>query len=103
MPQPRGPCQAVWPAHGALGRQLRLVRSLLYLAPSPTEDHPSHLCWWVVKTAYYRWLELTRRQSAIHNMNPSVLAIHAVVDNPLTKLELARRMLAECRPSQHDP
>ena len=30
-------------------------------------------------------------------MNPSVLAIHADVDNPLAKLELARRLLAETR------
>ena len=30
-------------------------------------------------------------------MNPSALAIHAVVDNPLAKLELARRLLAETR------
>ena len=51
--------------HCALGLQLRLVGSLLDLAPPPTEHHPSRLCWWVVKTAYYRrWLELTRRESA---------------------------------------
>ena len=30
-------------------------------------------------------------------MNPSALALHAVVDNPLAKLELARRLLAETR------
>jgi hypothetical protein len=30
-------------------------------------------------------------------MNPPALAIHAVVDNPLAKLELARRLLAETR------
>ena len=30
-------------------------------------------------------------------MNPSALAIHAVVDNPLAKLELARHLLAETR------
>jgi len=51
--------------HGALGLQLRLVGSLLDSATSPTVHHPSRLCWWVVKTAYYRrWLELTRRETA---------------------------------------
>jgi len=30
-------------------------------------------------------------------MNPSRLAIHAVVDNPLGRLELARHLLAETR------
>ena len=42
------------------------VGSLLDAPPSPTDHHhPSRLCWWVVKTAYYgRWLELTRRESA---------------------------------------
>ena len=30
-------------------------------------------------------------------MNPSAVAIHPVVDNPLAKLELARRLLAETR------
>ena len=30
-------------------------------------------------------------------MNPSALAVHAVVDNALAKLELARRLLAETR------
>jgi hypothetical protein len=50
--------------HGALGLQLRLIGSLLDTAPSPTDHHPSRLCWWVVKTAYYRrWLELTRPES----------------------------------------
>ena len=51
--------------HGALGLQLRLVGSLLDPALSPTEHRPSRLCWWVVKTAYYRrWLELTRGETA---------------------------------------
>jgi len=49
--------------HGPLGHQLRLVGSLLDPAQSPTDHHLSRLCWWVVKTAYYRrWLELTRRE-----------------------------------------
>jgi len=47
--------------HGPLGRQLRLVGSLLDPAQAATDYHPPRLCWWVVKTAYYRrWLELTR-------------------------------------------
>ncbi len=53
--------------HGPLGQQLRLIGSLLDPAQSPTDHHPPRLCWWVVKTAYYRrWLELTRRQDAEH-------------------------------------
>ena len=48
--------------HGPLGLQLRLVGSLVDPTHSAA-DQPSRLCWWVVKTAYYRrWLELTRRQ-----------------------------------------
>jgi hypothetical protein len=45
--------------HGPLGLQLRLVSSLLTPDHSPAAQ-PPRLCWWVVKTAYYRrWLELT--------------------------------------------
>ena len=44
--------------HGPLGSQLRLVSSLL---DSATSEQPARLCWWIVKTAYYRrWLELNR-------------------------------------------
>jgi hypothetical protein len=47
-------------AHGPLGSQLRLVGSLLDSAQARSEQ-PARLCWWVVKTAYYRrWLELNR-------------------------------------------
>jgi hypothetical protein len=50
--------------HGPLGLQLRLVGSLLDQTQSAA-DQPSRLCWWVVKTAYYRrWLELIRREPA---------------------------------------
>ncbi len=46
--------------HGPLGSQLRLVSSLLDFAQE-TSEQPPRLCWWVVKTAYYRrWLELNR-------------------------------------------
>jgi len=50
--------------HGPLGLLLRLVGSLLGQTQS-AGDQPSRLCWWVVKTAYYRrWVELTRRETA---------------------------------------
>jgi len=46
--------------HGPLGSQLSLVGSLMDPAQAPA-DQPPRVCWWVVKTAYYRrWLELTR-------------------------------------------
>jgi hypothetical protein len=46
--------------HGPLGSQLSLVGSLID-PTQPPGDHPPRVCWWVVKTAYYRrWLELTR-------------------------------------------
>ena len=46
--------------HGPLGSQLHLVGSLLDSAQARS-DQPARLCWWVVKTAYYRrWLELNR-------------------------------------------
>jgi hypothetical protein len=46
--------------YGPLGSQLHLVGSLLDPA-QPAGGHPPRVCWWVVKTAYYRrWLELTR-------------------------------------------
>src|SRR2546423_9883363 len=50
--------------HGPLGSQLRLVGSLLDTVLAQP-DQPTRLCWWVVKTAYYRrWLELTRPRGA---------------------------------------
>ena len=46
--------------HGPLASQLSLVSSLID-PTQPPGDHPPRVCWWVVKTAYYRrWLELTR-------------------------------------------
>ena len=50
--------------HSPLGDQLRLAGSLLP-GSAPGAVEPPRLCWWVVKTAYYRrWLELTRPSTA---------------------------------------
>jgi hypothetical protein len=55
---PRMLLQSYGQPHGPLARQLCLVSSLL--EPDDSGDWPTRLCWWVVKTAYYRrWLELT--------------------------------------------
>jgi hypothetical protein len=44
--------------HGPLASHLRLVSSLL--DSEDAGDLPTRVCWWVVKTAFYRrWLELT--------------------------------------------
>jgi hypothetical protein len=44
--------------HGPLASHLRLVSCLL--DSEDAGDLPTRVCWWVVKTAFYRrWLELT--------------------------------------------
>jgi hypothetical protein len=67
VPTPGMLLQSYIQPHGPLRRQLCLVSSLL--ESDDSGEWPTRLCWWVVKTAYYRrWLELMSQSLA----SPSV-------------------------------